>query len=86
MHFGVHVKYPLFFFDFIEAWTFYTYVRNILRYRISWNPVQWESSCSMRIDGQTWRSSRFSQFCERVKKFNLYLAENNVLLLARQFG
>jgi hypothetical protein len=44
--------------------------RKILKYEISLKPVQWETSFSMRIDGQTDRhdeaNSRFSQFCERT--------------------
>ena len=27
----------------------------ILKYQISWKSVQWEPSCSMRTDGQTWQ-------------------------------
>ena len=30
--------------------------RKILKYQISWNCVQWEASCSMRMDRQTWWS------------------------------
>ena len=44
----------------------------MLKYQITLNSVQWESSCSMRTDvqtdRQTGRSSRFPQFCERAKK------------------
>ena len=28
----------------------------IIKYQISWKFVQWEPSCSMRTDGQTWRN------------------------------
>jgi len=33
-----------------------TVLRKILKYQISWKPVQWERSCCTRTDGQTWRS------------------------------
>jgi hypothetical protein len=31
---------------------FSTDVRKVLRYQISWKPVYWEQSCSMRTDGR----------------------------------
>jgi hypothetical protein len=39
--------------------------RKILRYKISWKSVQWESSCSMRTDRHYEAKCRFSQFSER---------------------
>ena len=56
MYIGPHVKCPLFLSDFNETWNFSKYCRKILKYQISWKSVQWEPSCSMRTDGQTWRS------------------------------
>jgi hypothetical protein len=50
---GLHVKYPLFLLNFKKTWMFSTYFRKILKYQISWKPVLWEPSCSMRTDGQT---------------------------------
>ena len=40
-----------------------TNFQKILKYQISWKSVRWETSCSMRTGGKTWRSySRFSLF------------------------
>ena len=32
---------------------FWTYLLKILKYQISWESVQWETSCSMRVDRET---------------------------------
>ena len=52
---GLHVKYRLFVSDFNENWIFAADFRKILKYKISWISVQWEPSCSLWTDGQTWR-------------------------------
>jgi hypothetical protein len=49
--------------------------RKIFKYKISWNYVRWELTCSMQSDGRTdgqrqrhdEAMSRFSKFCERSK-------------------
>jgi len=70
MYIGLHVKYPLFLSEFNEILNFATEFRKILKYQISWKPVQWEQNCSMRTDRRTDRhdeaNSRFSQFGERA--------------------
>jgi hypothetical protein len=50
-----NVKYLLFLSDFNETWLVATDFRKIPKYQILWKSVQWESSCSMRADGQTGR-------------------------------
>ena len=67
---GLRVKYPLFLSEFNETWIFWTSFRKLLKHKISWKSVQWEPSCSMRVDRRTDRHDethcRFSQFCERA--------------------
>jgi hypothetical protein len=58
MYMGLRVKYPLFFSYFNEIWIFSTDFRKAFKYQISWTSVQWEPSCSMRSNGQTWRSQK----------------------------
>jgi hypothetical protein len=60
---GLHEKCPLFLSDFNEAWIFWAVFLKNIQYELSRKSVQWETSCSMQTDGQTWR--RFSQYCER---------------------
>jgi hypothetical protein len=43
----------LFLSDFKATWTLSTVFRKRLKYQILWKSVQWETSCSMRTDGQT---------------------------------
>ena len=74
-------KYTLFMLEFNETGIFRKDFWKTLKNQISWKPVQWESSCSMRTDGHTvkqaknWRTdmtkliSIFSQFCERSQKW-----------------
>jgi hypothetical protein len=62
MYISLHVKYPLFLYDFTLIFT--ADFRKILKYQISYKSVQWEPSFPMRADGQTDRhgesNSRFS--------------------------
>jgi len=55
VYWPLHVKYPLFLSDFNATLVFSTYLREIFTHQISLNTFQWELSCSMRTDGQTWR-------------------------------
>jgi hypothetical protein len=47
---------PLFLSDFNGTWISPTDFRKIFEYQISWKSVEWEPSCSVRTDRQTWRS------------------------------
>jgi hypothetical protein len=49
MYIGLHVKHPLFLFDFNDNWNFSKDFRKIL---ISWKSVQWKPSCSMQTCGR----------------------------------
>jgi hypothetical protein len=64
------VLYPLFLSDINETSVFWKYFRNAFKYQIAWKSVQWEPSCSMRTDGQTWRSKQsfFEIFRTRPKE------------------
>jgi len=45
---------------------FFDRLSKISQNQVSWNPFQWEPSCSIRTDRQDATNSRFSQFRERV--------------------
>jgi hypothetical protein len=47
------VKYPLFLEDFSETRIFWLGFRKTLKYQISLESVQWETSCSMWTGGLT---------------------------------
>ena len=52
--------------------------KKILKYQISRKTVQWEPSCSMRTDRQTWRSSFFEFFSKAPKNPDFLGGENDV--------
>jgi len=56
MYSALHVKHPLFLTDFKETRIFSKDFRKVHKHQISCRSVQWEPSCLMRTDGQTWRS------------------------------
>jgi hypothetical protein len=66
IYIGLHVKYPLFLSDFNQIWISSIHFRKEFKYQSSLIFVQWEPSCSMRTDRQTWRNnSRFSQILRK---------------------
>jgi hypothetical protein len=66
MYIGRHVKYPLFLTNFGGNRIFLTDVRKVLTYKILLKSAQWESSSSMRTDGNDEAYSRPSKFCKRA--------------------
>jgi len=56
----LHIMYLLFLSDFNENWILQTDFGKILKFKFSSKSVQWEPSCSMRMDGRTegrtWKS------------------------------
>ena len=71
MYIGLHVKYPLFLFDFNGTWTFSTGFLKILKYQISWKSAHWEPSCSMRTDRHDEINSRVFAISRRRLKTGL---------------
>jgi hypothetical protein len=55
----LHIKCPLFLTELNQIWYLRGF-RKLLKYQISWRPIQWEPKCSKRTDGradtQTWQS------------------------------
>ena len=58
-------KYPLLSSDFNGTYLIDNF-RKILTYKLSWKPVQWQPSCSIRTEGHDEAISRLSQFGERT--------------------
>jgi hypothetical protein len=50
---GLHVNFPLFLSYSNESWSLSTDFRKMLKYKISWQSVQWDQSSSKRTDGRT---------------------------------
>jgi len=74
MYTGLHVKYPLCFSDFNETWTATAdFRKKKIIYYISWKPLLWEPSCSMRMAYRHGKDNSrfFRQFCDRPSKFNV---------------
>jgi hypothetical protein len=71
---GIHVKYPLFLYDFIQLEFPKHIFKKILIFQISRKSLQWEQSGSTQMDRHDKVSkfpiliSHFSQFCEHDKK------------------
>jgi hypothetical protein len=55
MYEGIHVKYPIFLSDFNEIWVFFQQIfEKYSNIQFHEKSVEWETSCSMRKDRQTW--------------------------------
>ena len=59
MYVGLHVKYPSFLQDF-DHLNFVDRFTIIFKYRMSWEAIQWESRCSIRMDGRTDRDIKLT--------------------------
>ena len=75
MYIGLHVKGPLFLSDFNELWIFWTDFRKILKYQISWKSVQWETSCSVRMEGRTAETTKLVVAFRNLRKRLRLVAE-----------
>jgi hypothetical protein len=65
-------KVPFIVVSFNKTWIFPTLKKIIIKeYKISWQSVKWEPSCSLRTDGQmdaNEANSQFPPFCESAHK------------------
>ena len=76
MYIGLHIKHPLFLFDFNETSTVSTEFRKIFNTQIPLKSVQWEPNCSMRTDRRTDMTKlivAFRSFAKTPKKHNTAL-------------
>ena len=81
MYTGLHSNYPLLLSAFNEIWILSTDFRKIHKYKNSWKSVQWESRCSMRMDGQTDMTKQivaFRNFASAKNGFILPWSGNNL--------
>jgi hypothetical protein len=77
---SLHVKYPLFLWDFNKTWIFSTDFQKKLKNQISSKSTQWEPSFSMRADGHE-VNSHFSPILRtRLKTASL----NNIRVIESQ--
>jgi hypothetical protein len=69
MRTGLHVKCPLLLSDFNDTLIFWTDIRKILKYQISWKSLQWDPSCVVRTDGRTDRRTDMTKLIVTIRSF-----------------
>jgi hypothetical protein len=75
---GLHAKYTLFLSFFNATLIFLTDFLKMLKYTIAWKSVQWELTCLMRTDRQTWRNTQRRQRKKQILWFMIHTLIENI--------
>ena len=79
---GLHVKHPLFLFEFNETWIFLTVFRKHTSIKFRGNPSSGTPSCSTRMDGRTDEQTDTTELIFTFRNFANARNKNSIPLLS----